>query len=566
MRKLLTAVLGFLFATAGSLVVLASPAAAETVTIQFAYTGAVQQWVVPPEITLVAVELFGGQGGTGSHPDGPDFIGGTGGRTVSFVAVTPGETLRILVGGQGKSGAEGGAGGFNGGGNGVLNEGAASGGGGGASDIRQGGIQLVHRVAVAGGGGGGLASNAVEVTQFQGRGGGAAGERGEESTTGDPFESLGGGSGTPSSGGAAGSSSDVPAAPGATPGGSGIGGNGGVGVQGASGGGGGGGYFGGGGGGAIYFVGAAKYAGGGGGGSGYEPTGFGSSSFSDHIGHGEVTISYEPPPVAVDDHYTTPAGQELTVEDSGLVANDENVNGLTQHIQDDPSHGVLEQFNVGRAFRYTPNPGFVGTDSFHYCLGRFLQAGCVSNIATVTIEVVGTLPGAPTGVSAARGNAQASVSFTPPASDGGSPILDYTATCGSRSKTGPASPLVVTGLTNGITVSCTVTARNAQGSGPASSPPVAVKPATVPGAPQNVSATPGNAQATVRFAKPLTNGGSAITSYTATCGSKSKTGTGSPLVVTSLANGVTVNCTVKATNVIGAGPASSPPVPVRPRP
>jgi hypothetical protein len=76
----------------------------------------------------------------------------------------------------------------------------------------------------------------------------------------------------------------------------------------------------------------------------------------------------------------------------------------------------------------------------------------------------------------------------------------------------------------------------------------------------------GNAQATVTFAKPTSNGGSGILDYTATCGSKTKTGAGSPLVVSGLANGVTVNCTVKARNAIGTGPASSPPVPVKPKP
>ena len=156
--------------------------------------------------------------------------------------------------------------------------------------------------------------------------------------------------------------------------------------------------------------------------------------------------------------------------------------------------------------------------------------------------------------------------FAKPLSNGGGGILDYTATCGAGSATGAGSPLVVTGLTNGVLVSCTVTARNAIGTGPAASPPVSVRPATVPGAPRNVSAMPGNAQATVKFAKPLSNGGSGITGYTATCGSKTKSGAGSPLVVTGLANGITVSCTVRATNAIGAGAASSPPVDVRPRP
>jgi hypothetical protein len=81
------------------------------------------------------------------------------------------------------------------------------------------------------------------------------------------------------------------------------------------------------------------------------------------------------------------------------------------------------------------------------------------------------VPGAPT-IGQATGKGQsASVSFTAPTKDGGSPVIDYTAACTSGnggtsgSATGSGSPLVVGGLTNGSTYSCSVTARNAQGSG-----------------------------------------------------------------------------------------------------
>jgi hypothetical protein len=79
-------------------------------------------------------------------------------------------------------------------------------------------------------------------------------------------------------------------------------------------------------------------------------------------------------------------------------------------------------------------------------------------------------PGAPTGVSATVANAQSVVSFTAPASNGGSPITSFTvtATPGTHTATGPASPLTVTGLTNGIPYTITVTATNAAGAGPAS--------------------------------------------------------------------------------------------------
>ena len=80
-----------------------------------------------------------------------------------------------------------------------------------------------------------------------------------------------------------------------------------------------------------------------------------------------------------------------------------------------------------------------------------------------------------------------------------------------------------------------------------------------PGVPIIGSATAGNAQATVSFAAPSSNGGSAITSYTVTSspGNLTATGAGSPLTVTGLTNGTAYTFTVRATNSVGSSAASS---------
>ena len=87
---------------------------------------------------------------------------------------------------------------------------------------------------------------------------------------------------------------------------------------------------------------------------------------------------------------------------------------------------------------------------------------------TVTPTAPATVPAAPTIGTATSGNGQASIAFTAPVSNGGSPITSYTATCGVFSAAGPVSPITVTGLTNGTTYSCSITATNVIGTSPPS--------------------------------------------------------------------------------------------------
>ena len=176
------------------------------------------------------------------------------------------------------------------------------------------------------------------------------------------------------------------------------------------------------------------------------------------------------------------------------------------------------------------------------------------------------------------------VTWTAPSSNGGSPITGYTVTAADSTNsshggetcpwtTGPLT-CTLTGLTNGDSYTFTVTAKNANGTGPASAPSSPVIVGVVPGQPTGVAATAGNANAVVTWTAPSSNGGSAITSYTVTAldstnsgrGGETCTWTTGPLTctVTGLTNGDSYTFEVAATNWIGEGLESTPSTPVTP--
>jgi hypothetical protein len=96
------------------------------------------------------------------------------------------------------------------------------------------------------------------------------------------------------------------------------------------------------------------------------------------------------------------------------------------------------------------------------------------------------VPGTPTGVSATGGVAQATVSWTAPASDGGSAINGYDVTrfvagvAQGTTSVGIVTQATVTGLTNGTTYTFRVAAKNGVGTGGQSADSNAVTPAAPP--------------------------------------------------------------------------------------
>lgn len=205
-------------------------------------------------------------------------------------------------------------------------------------------------------------------------------------------------------------------------------------------------------------------------------------------------------------------------------------------------------------------------------------------------------PTAPNIVGVATGNAQATVSFTGAMSE--LPISGYTvtATPGGLQTTGTASPIVVSGLTNGTAYTFKVAATSNSGTGKPSSPSIAATPTasitadttkaatsepprnivlTTPTAPAVVAAVKapstlnsalpsfdqngptilrakaGDAQAKVYFTIPPATAAN-ISSYTVLASSRGiatgimATGTKSPIMVKGLTNGTEYTFTVNA--------------------
>jgi hypothetical protein len=89
--------------------------------------------------------------------------------------------------------------------------------------------------------------------------------------------------------------------------------------------------------------------------------------------------------VPVNDRYATKHDATLVVPRPGVLGNDLDLLGSSSSLASSPAHGALTLRSDG-SFTYTPNAGYVGTDSFKY------RAGLLGAQATVTLTISNAAP------------------------------------------------------------------------------------------------------------------------------------------------------------------------------
>ncbi|MFI0460731.1 MAG: beta strand repeat-containing protein [Ilumatobacteraceae bacterium] len=177
-----------------------------------------------------------------------------------------------------------------------------------------------------------------------------------------------------------------------------------------------------------------------------------------------------------------------------------------------------------------------------------------------------TLPSAPTVTSITAGSTNLRVAFTA-ASSGGSNILDYeyAVNGGAWASSGrTASPLLLSGLTNGTSYSVKIRAITAVGSSSESNA-ISEIPYGLPSAVAGITAAPGTTSVVVSWS-PTNNNGNAITTYTAIAWNsaseggivQSCTSSGTQCTVTGLSASTQYYFTVDATNAAGVGLRNTP--------
>ena len=258
-------------------------------------------------------------------------------------------------------------------------------------------------------------------------------------------------------------------------------------------------------------------------------------------GDTEVTLTWDPP---ADDGGSAITGYELQV-DQGAWKKAETADGLSVVVMD-----------LKNEQSYT----------FSVRAVNGIDPGAAATVQATPRATI-TAPTAPRNLAASPGNGEVTLTWDPPANDGGSDVLgyEYRVDQGDWKDAGAADArsVVVSDLDNLTSYAFSLRAENAAGSGAAAT--VRATPRaelTAPSVPRNLAAEPGDTVVSITWDPPADDGGSALTGYQMRGGLQTSwasipaTETG-PANFPNLENGREYTFEVRAVNDIGEGPIAS---------
>lgn len=254
-----------------------------------------------------------------------------------------------------------------------------------------------------------------------------------------------------------------------------------------------------------------------------------------------------------------------------------------------PANPTTSGTSPPTGYTATASPGgqtctvpFSGASTYS-CVLSGLAPGSTVTVTLVATNAAGTtapsppswpltlpgVPSSPLGVSATPSDGAALVSWLPPQSTGGSAITSYTVTaspggqtCSEPVRTPEVDSCTVEGLTDGATVTFSVTASNSFGASAPSSSSPSILVGAPPSPPTHVSATGLDQGMSVSWNAPVAPGGTPVSSYTATATPGGATCTAlAPNLSCSLLHltvGTTYSVSVTATNQNGVSLATQP--------
>jgi hypothetical protein len=177
--------------------------------------------------------------------------------------------------------------------------------------------------------------------------------------------------------------------------------------------------------------------------------------------------------------------------------------------------------------------GLTNGDQYNFAVTAVNSVGTGPS-ATSNVVRPATVPQAPTISKVVVGAGVASVFWSVPAVDGGTPVGSYrvTASPGGAFCHVPRSMTScrIGGLQNGVAYTFTMTATNAAGTSPISVPASAVQPMALPGAPTIITKSVTGANITIVWRAPAFNGGVGLVGYDVYVGSSPNGAASRPVV------------------------------------